>query len=49
MVEQVDEEYKNPKSQDRFPTGKLPQMWGQSMYVLAKLLQEVSFCRIGQS
>ena len=39
-ADKVDEEYKNPKSQDRIPSGKLPQMWGQSMYVLAKLLQE---------
>ncbi len=26
---------------DRVPVGKMPQMWGQSLYVVAKLLQEV--------
>ena len=38
---QVEEEYKNPKTVDRHHHGKMPQMWGQSLYVLCKLLQEV--------
>jgi len=39
---QVEEEYKNPGSQEREAVGKLPQMWGQSLYVLASLVKEVS-------
>ena len=39
---QVESEYRDPKSQDRIPSGKLPQMWGQSLYVLGKLVKEVS-------
>ena len=38
---QVDEEYCNPKSQERMPDGKMPHMWGQSLYVLGRLLKEV--------
>jgi len=38
---QVDEEYKTPGSQKREAVGKLPQMWGQSLYVLASLVKEV--------
>lgn len=38
---QVELEYKNPKSQDRVVQGKLPQMWGQSLYVLGRLVKEV--------
>ena len=40
-VDKVEQEYKNPKSQDRTMMGKIPQMWGQSLYVLGKLLKEV--------
>ncbi|NXS00593.1 KPB2 kinase, partial [Oxylabes madagascariensis] len=38
---QVDEEYENPHSVDRVPVGKLPHLWGQSLYVLSCLLAEV--------
>ncbi|CAF0780748.1 unnamed protein product [Brachionus calyciflorus] len=36
----VEEEYKNPKSQDRVPLGKVPHMWGQSLYIISKLLRD---------
>jgi phosphorylase kinase alpha/beta subunit len=36
----VDEEYKNPKSQDRVALGKVPHLWGQSLYIIGKLLQD---------
>lgn len=39
---QIDDEYKNPGSQKREALGKIPQMWGQSLYVLASLVKEVS-------
>ena len=39
---QVEEEYKTPGSQKREALGKMPQMWGQSLYVLASLVKEVS-------
>uniref|UniRef100_A0A8C3MXV9 Phosphorylase b kinase regulatory subunit n=1 Tax=Geospiza parvula TaxID=87175 RepID=A0A8C3MXV9_GEOPR len=38
--EKVDEEYENPHSVDRVPMGKLPHLWGQSLYVLSCLLAE---------
>jgi len=38
---QIEEEFKNPGSQKREALGKLPQMWGQSLYVLASLVKEV--------
>uniref|UniRef100_A0ABI7VY25 Phosphorylase b kinase regulatory subunit n=1 Tax=Felis catus TaxID=9685 RepID=A0ABI7VY25_FELCA len=37
---QVDEEYKNPHTVDRVPLGKLPHLWGQSLYILSSLLAE---------
>ncbi|EPY77134.1 phosphorylase kinase, alpha 2 (liver) isoform 2 [Camelus ferus] len=37
----VDEEYKNPHTVDRVPLGKLPHLWGQSLYILSSLLAEV--------
>uniref|UniRef100_A0A669Q5M7 Phosphorylase b kinase regulatory subunit n=1 Tax=Phasianus colchicus TaxID=9054 RepID=A0A669Q5M7_PHACC len=37
---QVDEEYENPHSVDRVPMGKLPHLWGQSLYILSCLLAE---------
>jgi len=40
--EQIDEEYTTPGSQKREALGKMPQMWGQSLYVLASLVKEVS-------
>lgn len=41
---QVDEEYKNPHTVDRVPLGKLPHLWGQSLYILSSLLAEVGTC-----
>ncbi|KAK3100518.1 hypothetical protein FSP39_021212 [Pinctada imbricata] len=38
--DKVDLEYKNPNSQKRDVIGKIPQMWGESMYILGKLVQE---------
>lgn len=38
MSLQVDEEQRNPGSQDRVPGGKIPHMWGQSLYILGELL-----------
>lgn len=37
----MDEEYKNPHTVDRVPLGKLPHLWGQSLYILSSLLAEV--------
>lgn len=46
---QVDEEYENPHSVDRVPVGKLPHLWGQSLYILGCLLAEVSVsCTVGE-
>ncbi|XP_067848534.1 phosphorylase b kinase regulatory subunit alpha, liver isoform-like isoform X2 [Heptranchias perlo] len=39
-AEKVDEEYKNPHTVDRIAKGKLPHMWGQSLYILGSLLTE---------
>ncbi|XP_077292569.1 putative phosphorylase b kinase regulatory subunit alpha isoform X2 [Arctopsyche grandis] len=36
----VDAEYKDPGSQERIPLGRCPFLWGQSLYILGKLLQE---------
>lgn len=36
----VEEEYKHPKSQDRVPLGKVPHLWGQSLYIIGKLLRD---------
>uniref|UniRef100_A0ABM5EWK5 Phosphorylase b kinase regulatory subunit n=1 Tax=Pogona vitticeps TaxID=103695 RepID=A0ABM5EWK5_9SAUR len=38
--EKVEEEYGNPHTVDRVPQGKLPLMWGQSLYILGCLLAE---------
>ncbi|XP_072705231.1 phosphorylase b kinase regulatory subunit alpha, liver isoform isoform X1 [Ciconia boyciana] len=45
--EKVDEEYENPHSVDRIPVGKLPHLWGQSLYVLGCLLAE-GFLAVGE-
>lgn len=37
----MDEEYRNPHTVDRIPMGKLPLMWGQSLYILGCLMAEV--------
>lgn len=36
----VENEYRNPHSQDRIPIGSCPFMWAQSLYIVGKLLQE---------
>ncbi|XP_059942564.1 phosphorylase b kinase regulatory subunit alpha, liver isoform isoform X3 [Mesoplodon densirostris] len=36
----VDDEYKNPHTVDRVPLGKVPHLWGQSLYILSSLLAE---------
>lgn len=41
LVFQVSEEYENPHTVDRVPAGKLPHLWGQSLYILSALLAEV--------
>ncbi|XP_062939115.1 phosphorylase b kinase regulatory subunit alpha, skeletal muscle isoform isoform X3 [Cynocephalus volans] len=38
--DRVDEEYQNPHTVDRVPMGKLPHMWGQSLYILGNLMAE---------
>ncbi|XP_051034892.1 phosphorylase b kinase regulatory subunit alpha, skeletal muscle isoform isoform X3 [Phodopus roborovskii] len=38
--DRVDEEYENPHTVDRVPMGKLPHMWGQSLYILGSLMAE---------
>ncbi|XP_061454930.1 phosphorylase b kinase regulatory subunit alpha, skeletal muscle isoform isoform X2 [Rhineura floridana] len=39
-MEKVDEEYGNPHMVDRVPQGKMPLMWGQSLYILGCLMAE---------
>ncbi|XP_071056411.1 probable phosphorylase b kinase regulatory subunit alpha isoform X1 [Onthophagus taurus] len=36
----VDAEYREPGTQDRIPLGHCPFLWGQSLYILGKLLEE---------
>ncbi|XP_077597696.1 phosphorylase b kinase regulatory subunit alpha, skeletal muscle isoform isoform X2 [Stigmatopora nigra] len=38
--DKVEEEYMNPHTVERIPMGKCPLKWGQSLYVLGKLLSE---------
>ncbi|XP_039600948.1 phosphorylase b kinase regulatory subunit alpha, liver isoform-like isoform X3 [Polypterus senegalus] len=38
--DKVEEEYNNPHTVDRVHAGKLPHMWGQSLYILGCLLAE---------
>ncbi|XP_074771615.1 phosphorylase b kinase regulatory subunit alpha, skeletal muscle isoform isoform X4 [Athene noctua] len=38
--DKVDEECRNPHTVDRIPMGKLPLMWGQSLYILGCLMAE---------
>ncbi|XP_077984081.1 phosphorylase b kinase regulatory subunit alpha, liver isoform-like isoform X2 [Glandiceps talaboti] len=45
--DKVELEYKEPHTQERVPGGKIPQMWGTSMYILGCLLQE-SFLQVGE-
>nr|XP_026696670.1 phosphorylase b kinase regulatory subunit alpha, liver isoform-like isoform X2 [Ciona intestinalis] len=37
-ADKVELEKANPKSQDRIPLGKLPHLWGHSLYLLGQLL-----------
>ncbi|KAM6427444.1 phosphorylase b kinase regulatory subunit alpha, skeletal muscle isoform 3-T3 [Liasis olivaceus] len=39
-LEKVEEEYSHPHTVDRLPLGKLPLMWGQSLYILGCLMAE---------
>lgn len=36
----VEEEYKNPKSQERVPLGKIPHTWAMSLYIIGNLLKD---------
>ncbi|KAG8450597.1 hypothetical protein GDO86_003028 [Hymenochirus boettgeri] len=38
--DKIDEEYRNPHTVDRIPLGKIPHLWGQSLYILGSLLAE---------
>ena len=38
--DRVTAEQREPKTQERVPGGKMPQMWGQSLYVLGCLIKE---------
>lgn len=38
----VDLEYQNPHSQERVAIGQKPFIWAQSLYIVGRLLQEVS-------
>ncbi|XP_070553680.1 phosphorylase b kinase regulatory subunit alpha, liver isoform-like isoform X9 [Ptychodera flava] len=46
-ADKVDAEYRDPHSQERLPGGKIPQMWGTSLYIVSSLLQE-SFLQVGE-
>lgn len=39
----VNAEIAEPNSQDRVPVGRCPFLWAQSLYLLGKLLQDVSY------
>uniref|UniRef100_A0A8C5QTA2 Phosphorylase b kinase regulatory subunit n=1 Tax=Leptobrachium leishanense TaxID=445787 RepID=A0A8C5QTA2_9ANUR len=39
-LDKVEEEYENPHTVDRVPLGKMPHMWGQSLYILGCLMSE---------
>lgn len=45
--ELVELEYKEPHSQDRVVNGQLPFMWGQSLYIVSRLLLE-GFIAVGE-
>lgn len=38
----VDKEYQHPGSQLREAVGRCPFLWGQSLFILGRLLQDVS-------
>lgn len=37
----VDKEYQHPGSQSREAVGRCPFLWGQSLFILGRLLQDV--------
>ncbi|KAE8622553.1 hypothetical protein XENTR_v10005282 [Xenopus tropicalis] len=39
-TDKIEEEYHNPHTVDRRPLGKIPHLWGQSLYILGSLLAE---------
>ena len=41
-ADKVEEEFQNPGSQERTIVGRCPYMWAQSLYILGKLLLDVS-------
>lgn len=45
--DKVNNEYRKPGSQTREVVGRCPFLWGQSLHILGKLLQEVSLCLYG--
>ncbi|CAK1578214.1 unnamed protein product [Parnassius mnemosyne] len=46
-VDKADAEQHEPGSQERIPLGRCPFIWGQSLYILGKLLQE-GFLAVGE-
>lgn len=40
--EHVEAEYREPGTQKRVALGHCPHLWAQSLYIVGKLLQEVS-------
>ncbi|XP_063811794.1 phosphorylase b kinase regulatory subunit alpha, liver isoform isoform X2 [Pseudophryne corroboree] len=45
--DKIEEEYHNPHTVDRVALGKMPHLWGQSLYVLGSLLAE-GFLAVGE-
>nr|XP_055039925.1 phosphorylase b kinase regulatory subunit alpha, liver isoform isoform X1 [Misgurnus anguillicaudatus] len=39
-ADKIEEEYRNPHSVERVAAGQLPHMWGQSLYIVGRLLAE---------
>ncbi|XP_041973416.1 probable phosphorylase b kinase regulatory subunit alpha isoform X3 [Aricia agestis] len=46
-ADRADAEQREPGSQERIPLGRCPFIWGQSLYILGKLLQE-GFLAVGE-
>ncbi|XP_032511705.2 probable phosphorylase b kinase regulatory subunit alpha isoform X7 [Danaus plexippus] len=46
-IDKANQEQQEPGSQDRIPLGRCPFLWGQSLYILGKLLQE-GFLAVGE-
>lgn len=45
-ADNVNAEYRNPGSQPREVVGRCPFLWGQSLYILGRLLQEVTILAV---